>query len=66
MAKWSLRRIIPFAAAGCAALVGGKAVRRRRTIARAGLAEDPADRHLAEDMMDALATGEGMPEARGG
>jgi hypothetical protein len=47
--------------AGCAGLIATKAVGRRRALCRS-LPDDPADRHLANDMMDALATDEGMPE----
>jgi hypothetical protein len=60
MARWSLRTIAPLAAVGCAALVASKSVCRRRTFARPAVA-DPPDRHLAEDMMESLATSEGMP-----
>ena len=63
-AKRSLRRIAPLAAAGCAALVATIAAGRRRAPTRSGSGEDPQDHHLAEDEMEALATGEGMPEAR--
>jgi hypothetical protein len=60
MARWSLRTIAPIAAVGCAALVASKAVCRRRTFARPSVA-DPPDRHLADDVMESLATSEGMP-----
>jgi hypothetical protein len=63
-AKGSLRRIATLAAAGCAALVATIAAGRRWAPWRGGSDEDPQDRHLAEDEMEALATGEGMPEAR--
>jgi hypothetical protein len=62
-AKRSLRRIAPLAVAGCAALVATIAGGRRRGITRGGSDQDPADQHLAEDEMEELATGEGMPEA---
>jgi hypothetical protein len=62
--RWSLRTIAPLAAAGCAAVVATKAVARRRALARGTLAPDAADRHLAEEQMEALATAEGMAEAR--
>jgi hypothetical protein len=47
-------------AATCAAAVAG---RRRALRRRDG---DPPDRHLAAEQMEALATGEGMPEASEG
>jgi hypothetical protein len=61
MPKWSLRKIAPLAAIGCAGLVatkafGGRFARRRRAV------PDPPDQHLSEDMMETLATSEGMPE----
>jgi hypothetical protein len=61
MARWSLRKIAPLAAIGCAGLVATKAIGRRCGLGRRPVA-DPPDRHLAEDMMGALATSEGMPE----
>jgi hypothetical protein len=62
MARWSLRKIAPLAAAGCAGLVATTAIGRRRALDRRPPAADPPDRHLAEEEMDALATSEGMPE----
>jgi hypothetical protein len=62
MARWSLRKIAPLAAAGCAGLVATKAIGRRRALDRPGLAPDLPDRHLAEEEMEALATSDGMPE----
>lgn len=62
MARWSLRRIAPLAAAGCAGLVATKGIGRRRALDRRQPAPDPPDRHLAEEEMEALATSEGMPE----
>jgi hypothetical protein len=38
------------------------ALTRRRTIATMAPPPDPPDDQLADDYMDALATGEGMPE----
>jgi len=63
MAKWSLRTIVPLAAAGCAALLAAKVAGRRRALDRLRLAPDPGGTHLAEEDMGALATAEGMPEA---
>lgn len=60
----SLRRVVPLAAAGCAALVATLAAGRRRSSRRVWLESDPPDSALADDEMEALATGEGMPEAR--
>jgi hypothetical protein len=37
---------------------------RRRSSRRGWLESDPPDSALADDEMEALATGEGMPEAR--
>ena len=62
MARWSLRRIAPLAAAGCAGLVATKAIGRRRAPDQRQPAPDPPDRHLADEEMEALATSEGMPE----
>ena len=59
-----LRRVVPLAAAGCAALAATLAVGRRRSGRRSWSALDPPDSALADDEMEALATGEGMPEAR--
>ena len=60
----SLRRIAPLAAAGCAAIaatiVAGKGRARRRSRGDG----DPAGSRLSADEMEALATAEGMPEAR--
>lgn len=64
MARWSLRTIAPLAAAGCAALAA-TALGRRRALNSAS-AGDPADRHLDDELMGELATGEGMPEPSGG
>jgi hypothetical protein len=61
VARWSLRTTAALAVAGCAGLIATKAVGRRRALCRS-LPADRADRHLADDMMDALATDEGMPE----
>jgi hypothetical protein len=63
-AKRSLRSIAPLAAAGCAALVAIAAGRRRASTRRRP-DQEPADGQPAQDEMEALATGEGMPEARG-
>ena len=63
MARWSLRTIVPLAAVGCAGLLASKAMGQRRTPDRPPPVSDPPDRHLAEEDMEALATGEGMPEA---
>jgi hypothetical protein len=63
-AKRSLRRIGPLAAAGCAAVAATIVAGRGRARLRSRREPDPADRHLAPDEMEALATGEGMPEAR--
>jgi hypothetical protein len=63
-AKRPLRSIAPLAAAGCAALVASIAAGRRRSRTRRRPDQDPADGRLAQDEMEALATGEGMPEAR--
>jgi hypothetical protein len=60
----SLRKVAPLAAAGCAALVASVAAGRRRARRSSRRAADPAHRHLANEEMEALATGEGMPEAR--
>ena len=61
----SLRRLVPLAAAGCGALAATLlAGRRRSTGRRGGLEPDPPDSELAADEMEALATSEGMPEAR--
>jgi hypothetical protein len=65
-AKRPLRRIAPLAAACCAALVSAIAAGRRRTRTRSLPDQDPADRHLGEDEMEALATAEGMPEVSEG
>jgi hypothetical protein len=62
--KRSLRSIAPLAAAGCAALVAAIAAGRRRTHTRRRPDQDPAAGQPAQDEMEALATGEGMPEAR--
>ena len=56
-----LRRLAPFAAAGCAALLA-TAARRRTRGRRAGAAGDPPEREYAEERMEENATGEGMPE----
>jgi hypothetical protein len=60
----SLHRVVPLAAAGCAALVATIVAGRRRSGGRARLEPDPPASALAADEMEALATGEGMPEAR--
>jgi hypothetical protein len=65
MARWSLRKIAPLAAAGCAGLVATKAIGRRRALDRRSVEPDPPDRHLAEEEMQALATSEGMPDLDG-
>jgi len=62
MARWSLRIIAPLAAVGCAGIFATRAMVRRRARERRWLLPDPPDRHLDDDMMEALATGEGMPE----
>ena len=62
MARWSLRKIAPLAAAGCAGLVARKVIGRRGAPNGRQFATDPPDRHLVEEEMDALATSEGMPE----
>ncbi|MGD0386762.1 MAG: hypothetical protein ABSB73_11590 [Solirubrobacteraceae bacterium] len=63
-AKRSLRSIAPLAAAGCAALAAVIATGRRRSRSGRGAEQDPPAGQLAQDEMEALATGEGMPEAR--
>ena len=63
-AKRSLRRIAPLAAAGCAAIAATLVAGKGRARLRSRREGDPGDRHLAQDEMEALATGEGMPEAR--
>jgi hypothetical protein len=65
MEKLTARRSLgTIAAAGCTAALATVALGRRR--ARQRPSADPPDRALADDMMDGLATGEGMPEAREG
>jgi hypothetical protein len=66
VARWSLRTIAPLAAVGCAGLVATRAIVQRRARGRRWLLPDPPDRHLADEMMEALATDEGMPEVDGG
>jgi hypothetical protein len=66
MARWSLRTIAPLAAVGCAGLVATAAIARRRASGRRWLLPDPPDRHLEDEMMEALATDEGMPEVDAG
>jgi len=61
-----LRRLAPFAAAGCAALLAGAAAARRRARGRLIGAADPPEREYAEEWMEENATGEGMPERDGG
>jgi hypothetical protein len=61
-ASRALRSLAPLAAAGCAAIAVA-VVGRRRSLRRPD--GDPADRHLAAEQMEALATAEGMPEAPG-
>jgi hypothetical protein len=63
-ARRSPSRVIPLAAAGCAALAATLVACRRRFGGRGGLEPDPPGNALADDEMEALATGEGMPEAR--
>ncbi len=60
-----LRRLAPFAAAGCAALLA-TAARRRGRNRGAGVVGDPPEREYAEERMEENATGEGMPERDGG
>jgi hypothetical protein len=60
----SLRRIAPLAAAGCAAVAATIVAGKGRARLRSRREGDPADRRLAQDEMEALATAEGMPEAR--
>jgi hypothetical protein len=60
----SLRRVVPLAVAGCGALAATVLAGRRRSGGRGKLEQDPPDSELAADEMEALATGEGMPEAR--
>ena len=60
-----LRRLAPFAAAGCAALLA-TALRRRTRARLVGDAGDPPEREYAEERMEENATGEGMPERNGG
>jgi hypothetical protein len=60
----SLRRVVPLAVAGCGALAATLLAGRRRSGGRGKLEQDPPDSELAADEMEALATGEGMPEAR--
>jgi hypothetical protein len=60
----SLNRVVPLAAAGCAALAATLVACRRRFGGPGRLDPDPPDTMLADDEMEALATGEGMPEAR--
>jgi hypothetical protein len=60
-----LRRLAPFAAAGCAALLA-TAVRRRARGRLGGGDEDPPEREYAEERMEENASGEGMPERDGG
>jgi hypothetical protein len=59
-----LRRVVPLAVAGCGALAATLLAGRRRSGGRGKLEQDPPDSELAADEMEALATGEGMPEAR--
>ena len=66
MAKWSLRTVAPLAVVGCAGLVATRAITRRRARGRRWLLPDPPDCRLADEMMEAVATGEGMPEVDGG
>ena len=56
------RAIAPLVAAGCAGLVAANAIGRRRARCCRQPAPDPPDRHLADDLMEMLATAEGMPE----
>ena len=66
-ARAPLRRLAPFAAAGCAALLATAARRRARgRLAAAAAAADPPEREYAEEWMEENATGEGMPERDGG
>jgi hypothetical protein len=65
-ARRSLNRVVPLAAAGCAALAATLVACRRRFGGRGGLDQDPPDSALADDEMETLATGEGMAEAREG
>jgi len=58
-----LCRLVPFAAAGCAALIATAA--RRRARSRMGGVGDPPEREYAEERMEENATGEGMPERDG-
>jgi hypothetical protein len=60
----SLRRVVPLALAGCGALAATLLAGRRRSGGRGKLEPDPPDSELAADEMEALATSEGMPEAR--
>jgi hypothetical protein len=64
-AKAPLRRLAPFAAAACAALLAA-ALGGRARARRAGDARDPPERGYAEERMEENATGEGMPERNGG
>jgi hypothetical protein len=62
-----LRRLAPFAAAGCAALLAAAVRARARARGRlAGGAGDPPERGYAEERMEENASGEGMPERDGG
>jgi hypothetical protein len=47
-------------------LVATTAIARRRARGRRWLLPDPPDRHLEDEMMEALATDEGMPEVDAG
>lgn len=66
MQRPSLRAVIALGLGGFASLAAVKRRQRRRALTAgepdAPSPTDPPDTQLAEDRMDILATGEGMPE----
>ena len=61
MTRWWIRALV-VALAGAAAAGAVKTGKRRRALGR-GSESDPADEQFADANMEAVATGEGMPEA---
>ena len=65
MQRPSLRAVLAVGLGGCASLAAVRRRKRRRALTAEPDAQsppDPPDSHLAEDRMDILGTGEGMPE----
>jgi len=65
MQRPSLRAILALGLGGFAGLAAIRRQKSRRALlgeADSPSPSDPPDSHLAEDRMDILATGEGMPE----